>query len=82
MEYGDFIGLAGFPVIAALVQVFKPWISDDRWTPIIALALGIIINVGIAVQAGNDVVLAVLLGIVTGLAASGLYSQAKTYTVK
>lgn len=76
-DYSEFIGLAGFPVVAALVQVFKPWLPDERWHPIASLALGVIINVVIAYQLRSDLVLAVLVGIVTGLAASGLYSGGK-----
>jgi hypothetical protein len=78
--YEQFLGLAGFPVVAAIVQVFKPWLPDDKWNPPLALALGILLNVAIAYQQKGDIVLGVLIGIVTGLAASGLYSQAKAYT--
>lgn len=80
MGYDQFIGLAGFPIITALVSVFKPWLPDERLHPPLALALGILLNVGIAYYQATDLVLALLLGVVTGLAASGLYSQAKTYT--
>ena len=76
----QFLGLAGVPVIAALLQVVKPFITDDRYYPPAAIILGLAVNVGIAAtQTNTDWALAVLLGIVTGLAASGLYSQAKTY---
>ncbi len=80
MGYEQFLGLAGFPIITALVSVAKPWLPDERLHPPVALALGVALNVGIAYQQQTDLVLAVLVGIVTGLAASGLYSQAKTYT--
>lgn len=80
MQITDFVGLAGFPFIAALLQVFKPFITDDRYFPPAAIALGLAVNLGIAAtQTAPDWALATLLGIVTGLAASGLYSQAKTY---
>lgn len=80
MELTEFVGLAAVPVIIGLVEVFKRWIADDRYYPLIALALGIIINVAIAYQTAGDYLLAVLVGIVAGLAASGLYSGGKAVT--
>ena len=77
MELSDFVGLAAVPVVVGLVEVCKRWISDDRWYPIIALAFAVIINVAIAYQTAGDYLLAVLLGVVAGLAASGLYSGGK-----
>ncbi|MDO8689655.1 MAG: hypothetical protein Q7R39_06540 [Dehalococcoidia bacterium] len=78
MELGDFVGLAGIPLIAALVQVAKSWVDEERYYPALAIALGLILNLGIALARGADVPTAVILGVVAGLAASGLYSQGKT----
>ena len=80
MDYSEFIGLAGFPVITALLELSKRTVPElgDRWWPLVALVLGVALNVGIGYQMGTDLVLAGLVGIVTGLAASGLYSQTKT----
>jgi hypothetical protein len=80
MDWTDFIGLAGIPIIVGLIQVVKPWISDSRLLPPIALALGIAINVGIAFATGGNVGLSVLIGVVVGLASSGLYSQGRALT--
>jgi hypothetical protein len=80
VELTEFVGLAAVPVIIGLVEVFKRWIADDRYYPLIGLALGIIINVAIAYQTAGDYLLAVLVGIVAGLAASGLYSGGKAVT--
>ena len=79
MELTDFVGLAAVPVIIGLVEIVKRWIADDRWYPLIALLLGVAINAAIAYQTGTDYLLAVLIGIVAGLAASGLYSSGKTF---
>jgi len=78
MELNDFWGLLGVPFIAAIVSLFKPWVPDKRYYPIIAVVLGIVLNVGLAVNQGHSVVLGLLLGIVVGLSASGLYSAQKT----
>lgn len=78
MEYADFAGLAGALVIAPIVQVLKPFVTDDRFYPVIAILLGILLNLGIGIARQGDIVLAVLVGVATGLAASGLYSGQKT----
>ncbi len=80
MELSDFVGLACVPVLIGLVEVCKRWIADDRWYAPIAIALGVIINCAIAYQTAADYLLAVLIGVVAGLAASGLYSSGKTIT--
>ena len=78
MELSDFVGLAAVPVIIGLVEIVKRWIADDRWYPLIALVLGMAINAAIAYQTAGNYLLAVLIGVVAGLAASGLYSGQKT----
>lgn len=78
MEYSDFIGLAGIPIITGLIQIVKGFNVPDKGLPVVALILGMVLNIVIAVSVGNEILLAVLMGIVTGLAASGLYSQTKT----
>ncbi len=78
MEVVDVIGLAGVPLIVALVQVAKAWVADERYYPLMALVMGLGLNVGVALARGRDVPTALLLGVAAGLAASGLYSQGKT----
>lgn len=84
MDYSQFIGLAGAPFITAIIQAAKATIPEwpDRVWPGFALLLGVAVNVAVAYRQQTDMMLAVLVGIVTGLAASGLYSQAKTYTTQ
>ena len=78
MELSDVWGLAGLPFITALVQVAKPWVTDERWWPVLAMALGLALNVGIALARASDLPTAVVLGVVVGLAAAGLYNSQKT----
>ena len=78
MDYGDFVGLVGAPFIVGIVEICKKFIPDDRFYPVIALLLGVIWNLGIAVSRQGDILLAVLVGVATGLAAGGLYSGQKT----
>lgn len=78
-ELRQFVGLAGFPVVAGLVEVVKRAAPElnDRWWPLVALALGVGFNLLVGWRLEMDLWLASTLGLVTGLAASGLYSQAK-----
>lgn len=73
----QYIGLAGIPLVLALVQAFKPFVDDKRFWPIMAMILGVILNVAIACLMAGDMSTGVMLGIVTGLAAVGLYSTPK-----
>jgi hypothetical protein len=81
-DYTQFLGIAGAPFITAIVEMAKQTIPEwpDRVWPGFALLLGVAVNVAIAYREQGDMLLAVLVGIVTGLTASGLYSQTKTYT--
>ncbi len=76
------IGLVGVPVILALVQLFKPFVKDTRYYPLIGVCLGLVINLvaawGIGITARVDWVVASFQGILAGLAASGLYSYGST----
>jgi len=76
------VALGGVPLILGLVQVFKPFISDTRYYPLLAVAFGLAINLvaGWALGAGtaSDWVVAAFNGIIAGLAASGLYSTGST----
>ena len=49
MDVETFVGLAGIPVITALVQLFKPWIPDKRLMPVAAVVLGVAINLAFMV---------------------------------
>ncbi len=72
------IGLAGAPLVVALVQLIRvTWPGvPSRLLPALTLGVAIALNVGLAPMVGADWRLAVLVGVVTGLTASGLYSQA------
>lgn len=81
MDIAQYVGPASAPVIVALVAVInKALLLDKRWSPVLAIALGVAWNVGArlagisAAQPGE----AVLWGIISGLLASGLFSVGKT----
>jgi len=82
MDGNDFItsivALGGVPLILGLVQLFKPFISDTRLYPLLALGFGLMINLiagwTLGASAPSDWVTALFNGIIAGMAASGLYS--------
>lgn len=69
-------GAAFVPLIVALVEGAKQAGLPTRWAPLVSLVLGLL--VGIIYVAPTDPRQAVLVGLMVGLAASGLYSGTKT----
>jgi hypothetical protein len=76
------VALGGVPLILGLVQLFKSFVSDTRYYPLIAMAFGLAINLiagwALGATAVTDWITALLNGIIAGLAASGLYSAGST----
>lgn len=82
IDLADLAGLAGAPVVVALVEVGKqafPGISA-RYYAALTLGVAIGLNELVSLTLGTDWRPALLVGLVTGLAASGLYSQVKAVT--
>lgn len=66
------------PLTTGIIEVVKQTLNiDARYLPILSLLVGIFVAVAIALGTGQDVVQFVLVGIVGGLSASGLYDQTK-----
>jgi hypothetical protein len=66
------------PITTGIIEVVKQTLNiNNRYLPILSLLVGILVAVAIALGTGQDVVQFVLVGIVGGLSASGLYDQAK-----
>src|SRR3990172_9916608 len=76
------VALGGVPLILGLVQLFKPFITDTRFYPLVALAFGLAINLiagwALGASASSEWVTALFNGIIAGMAASGLYSAGST----
>jgi hypothetical protein len=86
MDGNDFIrsivALGGVPLILGLVQLFKPFITDTRLYPLIAVGFGLAINLiagwALGANGASEWITALFNGIIAGLAASGLYSTGST----
>ena len=76
------LGLAGVPLLVALTQMFKPFVPSARWYPLLAVCFGLVLNLLVAwamsINGRAEWAAAALMGILAGLAASGLYSSART----
>ena len=75
----DLIGLAGVPLIVALVEASKATVPalDRRYYALLALGWGVALNLLAAYALGLPYLEAGVAGTVAGLAAAGLYSAAK-----
>jgi hypothetical protein len=76
------VALGGVPLILGLVQLFKPFITDTRFYPLVALGFGLAINLvagwALGASVATDWVTALFNGIIAGMAAGGLYSAGST----
>ena len=74
----DLVGLAGAPLVLALVQLARVTFPalPTRFLPALTLVIAILLNLGLATVTGAGSVSVVLVGMITGLMASGLYSHA------
>ncbi len=72
----SFVGLAGIPLIMSLVELIKATFPTlrSRFLPGLTLLLAVLFNLAIGFDLQQDPVLAIFIGLVTGLSASGLYS--------
>jgi hypothetical protein len=76
MDLNAFVGLGGIPLIQALVAVVKTMFPKipSQYFPGVSIAWGVILNVAIVWPVmGSDLRSVVIVGIVAGIAASGLY---------
>ncbi len=77
LELQGLIGIGGAGIIMALVNIVKAWVTDTRWYPPISIAFGIALNFAVRFMMGDlagGITSTVLLGVISGLAASGLYT--------
>lgn len=69
------VSIALIPVVVGLSAIVKSFLTDSRWVPVSALALGVV--TAFFVPAAT-IGLTILQGVLVGLSACGLYSAVKT----
>lgn len=87
MDIGN-LGIAAIPVISVIVflavEVVKATALDNKWLPVVAGGIGGILGV-VAMFVmpefpGKDILTAIAIGIVSGLAATGAHQIYKQFT--
>lgn len=78
MENIDLVNLALIPAVSAVVSAIKVTGVKKTWLPLISMAVGAVGVMAFDGFSGINIVI----GVVTGLAASGLYSGGKTILTK
>lgn len=80
MDTEILFGLAGAPIVTALVQAFLQAVAiPKRFVPLLSVAFGVSWNIAVVATglASANYGEAAIIGVLTGLAASGLYSGTK-----
>jgi hypothetical protein len=70
------VGMAAVPIITGILQAVKGFIPD-KLVPFAAMTIGVAWNVGLTAGTDEFDRTAIFLGMVIGLAASGLYSAGR-----
>jgi VIT1/CCC1 family predicted Fe2+/Mn2+ transporter len=78
MQLSDLVFLGGVPLIIAIVQIAKQWVTDIRYAPVISVITGVILNIFIGVSTNQSPSLSIIEGMVSGLVAAGMYSVANS----
>lgn len=73
-----YIGLAGGPQIQQLVQYLKnEWKLPTYLTPLAAILIGVVINVGLSPFLGTSWQTSIIVGVLAGFVANGWHEIAK-----
>ena len=71
-------GFGAIPIVLGVVQILKAYVPDPRAWPVLAVAVAVLWNGALALVLATHVGVALLMGVVAGLAAAGTYSSGKT----
>lgn len=70
-------GVLAVPVILAIIELFKQTGYNVKHAPILAIVLGQVFALGSLYYGGTPLYTAIIMGLLAGLGAIGLYSGAK-----
>ena len=79
MEITDWVGLGGIPFVQALVALVKTSLPSfpARYYPGMSIFWGIVLNFVLTAIIGGDYRVSAVIGVATGLIASGLFDYGK-----
>jgi len=80
MELADYAGLAGIPIVIAIVQVLKGVFPDvdGRYWPLFALPIAVVWTVGLAlILRQPEVLVALAISVIVWVSAMGAFSGGK-----
>ncbi len=77
IELKSFFGLAGIPFLIAIGQFAKAQGFPSKRVPMLVMGLSLVLNMVLSIPLVVNPYLAILIGILTGLASSGFYSNQK-----
>ena len=79
MDIREIAGLAGAPLVQALTELIKVMfpLMESRWYPAISVFWGVVLNIALAFILNTGKPEACIVGVATGLLASGLFSWGK-----
>ena len=81
MTLADLLNVGGLAVVIILaLQIVKPLLSPDqvaKWTPSLAVVLGIVVALAVSMIQAADPAQGVLTGFLAGTSAAGLYDVAR-----
>jgi len=65
-------------IIIGLIQCLKGFGMDSKWSPVVAIFLGLILQVGTVLYGETELFLGIINGLALGLAAVGLFSGTRS----
>ena len=81
MPLANLLNVGGLAVVIILaLQIVKPLLDPEqiaKWTPSLAVVLGIVVALGVSLTQAADPAQGVLTGFLAGCSAAGLYDVAK-----
>ena len=77
IELKSFFSLAGVPFLIALGEFAKRQGFPSKQLPLLVMGLSLVLNLVLAIPLMVNPYMAVLVGILTGLATTGFYSSQK-----
>ena len=81
MALVDLLNVGGLAVVIVLaLQIIKPLLSPEsiaKWTPSLAVVLGIVVALGVSLTQHADPAQGVLTGFLAGCSAAGFYDVAR-----